>query len=205
MAVRWSTIVAVGLAVLAAHPHIGRGQTPPSTDDGAIHPEHVRASQLPYLPLLDEIFGHLADGNAGEVLRVFAGKDAALEEAHWDNKKRELGQFIANAGRYDGFDLVAIRPIAPRYHTIYCLVQYERHPIVFVFQARQFEGRWRLLGYSFSSNIDMLSALVPHKLVLDDRPDPPAKKPQAPQPSQQDTDQEKSEPKSSPVRPTSPA
>ena len=120
--------------------------------------EHGDQLDQPYVPLLETLIDHVGEGRIDDAIGILEDKSTkGVPESSRENVKRALAAIYGGGGKYDGHEVVAIRPISSRLHRVYAVAYHERQPLVYTFTMYQFEGQWRINHVHWGDDIAKLS------------------------------------------------
>ena len=116
----------------------------------------------PYDRQLNRALSLLVGGRIDEMLGQLEFSPQVVGSEDFEVVRQRLASLQANAGRCDGFDVVAARPLTARFQQVFALAYFERRPVLLVFQFYQVNGRWRAHDITVSTDLTpFLDALPP--------------------------------------------
>ena len=119
------------------------------------------AFDQPYVPLLETLIDHVGEGRIEDAVSILENDTSkGVPESNRDELKRRLAAIYAGGGKYDGHDVVAVRPISSRLHRVYAVAYHQRTPLVYTFTMYQFDGEWKINHVHWDDSLDKLAEAV---------------------------------------------
>ena len=121
----------------------------------------IDANDQSYLPLLEALIDHVGEGRIDDAVGILANDTSkGVPESKRDDVKRTLAAIYAGSGKYDGHEVIAVRPLTSRLHRVYAVAYHERQPLIYTFTMYHFEGGWKINHVHWDDNVSKLAEVV---------------------------------------------
>ena len=125
-----------------------------TTETGTAHDQ-------PYMLLLETLIDHVGEGRIDDAVAVLtADTSKGVPESSRDNLKRTLAGIYAGGGKYDGHEIVSVRPISSRLHRVYAVAYHQRQPLVYTFTMYEFDGEWKINHVHWDDSVAKLADVI---------------------------------------------
>ena len=161
-----ANVVLAGLCILAARPIVNDSAKGESGLE-----LRTLAAQLPvdgmedYVPLLQDTIAKVGAGNVDEAVKLFFPVVGAApgdpEPEPMRMFRKQLTEMHKASGGFEGSDIVAVRRISSRVHTVYAIAYFERQPIMFRFGMYRWNKTWRFTECHFNRDMTELQQNTP--------------------------------------------
>lgn len=144
-------LLTVAIASLCASAHC---QEQELSDTGGAHDQ-------PYMLLLETLIDHVGEGRIDDAVAILAADTSkGVPESSRDNLKRTLAGIYAGGGKYNGHEVVSVRPISSRLHRVYAVAYHQRQPLVYTFTMYEFDGEWKINHVHWDDSVAKLADVV---------------------------------------------
>jgi hypothetical protein len=114
-------------------------------------------------PKVEELLSLYGQGKIDDLLQRMPVAPADNRD-EFDSLRRELIGLTGVAGRYLGFDIVALETLSDRYHEVYALAYFEKEPILFEFGFYRPGEAWQVQRFKVKTDLGpFLDALLARK------------------------------------------
>lgn len=145
-----SSFFATALLLLIASPAL-LAQEPTTAND-------AQQIDQPYLALLETLIDHVGEGRIDDAIGILQDETSkGVPDASRESLKRTLAAIYGGGGKYDGHEIIAVRPVSDRLHRVYAIGYHERQPLVYTFTMYRFDGQWKINHVHWDDNIDKLA------------------------------------------------
>ncbi len=132
--------------------------TPAAFSQESAAGDDARNLDQPYIPLLETLIDHVGEGRIDDAIGFLEEETSkGVTEESRDSVKRMLSAIYGRGGKYDGHEIVAVRPISARLHRVYAMGYHERQPLVYTFTMYQFAGKWKINHVHWDDNVTKLA------------------------------------------------
>ena len=119
------------------------------------------AEHQPYLLTIEALIDHVGEGRIDEAIEILSTESSkGVPESYREELKRTLATVYGRGGKYDGHEVVAIKPISSRLHRVYAVAYHQRQPLIYTFTMYLFDGEWKLNHVHWNDDLSKLADVV---------------------------------------------